>query len=834
MNFSADVVCVIDCQGIIQRMSAAGQAVFGLESAELVGRPFAELIDPAGRPAAECLLRAARLQAEPVGFACRCLGPTGQVQDLTWTAFQSSAGELMCVGRARAAAPLSPAAEAPQEMHGVLIGHGFDMVCLLTEEGCYAYVGGSTSRILGYLPEQYLGQSVFKLIHPADLATVQAQWDRLGAGPSFTFSPFRFRAANGDWKWLESTVSNQIQNPAIQAYAVSSRDITTQQLKCLKLEESEQRMRLLFEHSSALAVFQTPDGLIRDANPGFLLFFQKTMDEVRHQPLVDFLPLELRPMFEQNLRGALGGQRAKAEATVASEAGEIYTIGIKHVPLEVGGQIIGVHVMVKDITEMQRANRLIQRQAEELTTTLESITDAFFSLDKDWNLTYLNREAERLSGMSRADILGRNLWEVFPRLVGTVYQRNYQQAVESGETVHFEAFNSAFNIWLEVKAFPSVDGLSVYFSDITNRLAAGQELKRLALVAQGTDNAVVITDAAGRTEWVNDAFTKHTGYTLADMLGYAPDSVLRGPETEPATLQCIRDRMLQRKPFSVVMLNYKKNGQKLWLSMDISPIFDEAGELTQFITIQQNINYRKEAEASQAKLTQDLHRQNLDLQQFTYIISHNLRAPLANALGLSKLLTKVDKQSLAFDTSLAYLRQSVEEVDQVLKDFNIMLSIRDKQDVLEPEPVVLAVVCQQVVLNLDKALRKRGGQVRLDIAEGLQVCGNRAYLYSIFYNLLLNSIKYSSEERALLVGIKCNTGTHGGLTISFSDNGSGFDMCKAGSDVFQLYKRFHTNQRGRGIGLYLVKAHVEAMGGKIEVASGVNFGTRFLIHLDKR
>jgi signal transduction histidine kinase len=134
--------------------------------------------------------------------------------------------------------------------------------------------------------------------------------------------------------------------------------------------------------------------------------------------------------------------------------------------------------------------------------------------------------------------------------------------------------------------------------------------------------------------------------------------------------------------------------------------------------------------------------------------------------------------------------------------------------------------------DLRDALRQCGGQVRLTVPDGLRISGNRAYLYSIFYNLLSNAIKYRSPARVLDVAIDCVAEDGGGARLSFTDNGSGFDTYKAGSEVFQLYKRFHTNQRGRGIGLFLVKTHVEAMGGKIEVTSAVDAGTRFLIHLD--
>ncbi len=497
-------------------------------------------------------------------------------------------------------------------------------------------------------------------------------------------------------------------------------------------------------------------------------------------------------------------------------------------------EIIGIHVAAEDITEIAAAQRLIKRQAEHLSSILESITDAFLSVDGDGHLTYINREAERLLGLRREECLGKVLWDSFPYQVDDIYKENGEQALATGNTRHFEVFSNRLQRWLEVKMFPSVEGLVIYFSDITDRMEAEKRLNMLALVASSTDNSVVITDAQGCIVWVNDIFVRHTGYTLAEMLGKTPGTMLQGSETDPATVARIRERIKQQKPVAVNILNYTKSGKKLWFSMDIAPVYNNDGKLIQFIAIQQNINYRKEIEAIQAKMTQDLYRQNRDLQQFTYVISHNLRAPLANALGLATLLTKVGKNTAVFDTSLANLRKSMGEADTVLRELNMVLSIRDQQNVVEREPVVVDHVCQQAVANLAEALRQCDGRITHDIAKDLTIHGSRAYLYSIFYNLLSNSIKYRSEERTLEVEIKSFVNAKGGTTISFTDNGSGFDMHKAGSDIFQLYKRFHTNQRGRGIGLFLVKTHVEAMGGRIEVTSGLNHGTRFLIHLDKR
>ncbi len=831
-----DLICALDAEGYFRYVGAASQPMLGYAGAELVGQHFTHIICPDDRAAALGKYPHTYARARPASFETRCQSRAGHEVVVEWSASRPPAEALLlCIGRDVTARRRAARRERMQAaLYRTVAKHGFDMVALTNADGAYTYLGRTTQKVLGYSPAQLLGRSAFDFLHPDDQAEARAAWAQLGAQAVVAMPDHRFRAANGEWRWLSTFVSNQLLNPAIRAYTMSSCDITKRKHSGFELAESEQRFRLLFENNPALAVFQDLEGRILDINPAFAAFLNVPKAELLHRQLQDFLPAKVCTLFRDNFLKAIAGHKVHFEADLDGESGAPQILKVTKIPLVVEGRITGVHVAAEDITEIATAHRLIARQAEQLTTTLESITDAFLSLDRDWNLTYLNREAERLINISRQQGLGKNIWEFFPEEAAGTYRRHYELALETGKTVHFQAFFARGKRWLELKAYPHAEGLSIYFSDVTERVAAEQRLKLLALVAQGTDNGVIITDALGRTEWVNEGFTKHTGYVLAELLGRTPGAVLQGPETDPVTVRHIRERLKRQTPFSATILNYRKSGKKVWFSMDITPIRDEAGKLTQFVAIQQNITYRKEVEASQASMTQDLYRHNRDLQQFTYVISHNLRAPLANALGLATVLTKVDKSSDVFGTTLANLRQSMVQADAVLKDLNQVLSIRDKKDVLELEPLVLEDVCNQAIQDLEEPLRQCGGQVDLDIEANLVTRGNRAYLYSIFYNLLSNSIKYRSDERRLQVDIACYRGEHGGPSISFTDNGSGFDMYKAGSDIFQLYKRFHTNQRGRGIGLFLVKTHVEAMGGKIEVTSGVNFGTRFLIHLNQR
>jgi signal transduction histidine kinase len=187
-----------------------------------------------------------------------------------------------------------------------------------------------------------------------------------------------------------------------------------------------------------------------------------------------------------------------------------------------------------------------------------------------------------------------------------------------------------------------------------------------------------------------------------------------------------------------------------------------------------------------------------------------------------------------FGQSVQNLRTSLLQLDQVLTDVNDILSLRDAQGGYRPEPVAIAAVCREALLSLQESLRACGGELHSDIPEALRVYGSRAYFHSIFYNLVSNAIKYRSDERPLRIDITATVGPNADTTITVRDNGLGISQEKGSEEMFQLYRRFHTQKAGRGVGLYLVKAHMQAMGGQIIVRSQVNEGTEFILYFRHR
>jgi len=231
------------------------------------------------------------------------------------------------------------------------------------------------------------------------------------------------------------------------------------------------------------------------------------------------------------------------------------------------------------------------------------------------------------------------------------------------------------------------------------------------------------------------------------------------------------------------------------------------------------------------KMTADLIQRNKDLEQFAYIISHNLRAPVANIIGLSYRLQQTGLPDELRSQIGAGLSTSVTKLDEVIRDLNDILKIRQKVDESK-QLIKLSKFVSDIHLSIEKMIENEKAVIFWNFTEAEEIVAIKSYLHSIFYNLISNSLKYRQLTEPPIIKITSRK-VNGKIVLLFEDNGIGIDLSTAGEHVFGLYKRFHTDRaEGKGMGLYMVKTQVESMGGKISVSSEVNVGTQFRIEFN--
>ena len=186
------------------------------------------------------------------------------------------------------------------------------------------------------------------------------------------------------------------------------------------------------------------------------------------------------------------------------------------------GRIERVHGAFQDLSALREAEANAERIGARLVRTLEHVTDAFYTLDREWRYTYVNAEAERIQEKTRAEMLGNVVWDVFPEAVGTVFDTEFHRAVETGETVAFVSYYPPLDLWAEVRAHPIEDGLAVYFLDVSAKRAAEQDLaaseKRYRTLFERAGDAILIMD--------DEAVYLDANDSAATMLGVPREAII--------------------------------------------------------------------------------------------------------------------------------------------------------------------------------------------------------------------------------------------------------------------------------------------------------------------
>ncbi|WP_341939232.1 PAS domain-containing hybrid sensor histidine kinase/response regulator [Marinimicrobium sp. C2-29] len=262
----------------------------------------------------------------------------------------------------------------------------------------------------------------------------------------------------------------------------SIQDITDRKHASNLLSQGLQRFRDFADAMPNLIWTADPDGRLDYGNRALEGFLGARKEDVflddRWQQAID---PDSRAVYRDAWNRALAnGTRFHIEFLLRRFDGQMRWHSLQATPVrDRAGDVVKWYGNATNIHERKLSEEKAQSLAERLMVTLESITDAFYTLDKEWRFTYVNHEAERLLRRSRGELLHSVVWESFPETLGTVFESHFREAVSRGEKVAFEAYYEPLTMWVSVNAYPSREGLSVYFLDITERKRAERERARM-------------------------------------------------------------------------------------------------------------------------------------------------------------------------------------------------------------------------------------------------------------------------------------------------------------------------------------------------------------------
>lgn len=482
---------------------------------------------------------------------------------------------------------------------------------------------------------------------------------------------------------------------------------------------------------------------------------------------------------------------------------------------------------------------------DEKNKILESIGDAFFAVDKNWKVTYWNKEAERVLRKKREDIVGKNLWEEYSDDKSLRFYSEYHKAMKSQEIVSFDEFHPNTGLWFEVTAYPMEDGLSVYFKDVSIKKMAEKQIQetneRFEMVTEATNDAIWDFNMENNQLFWGKGFTTLFYY---DLTSFEP--------TFEFLLECIHpeDRSNILAKIQTFLMNDTKSNwfeEYRFLRADgtYAYVIDRAiflrnkqGRAVRAIGAMTDITYRKEHEDSLNKLNKKLKKQteelafsNKELEQFAYIASHDLQEPLRMITSFLSQLEKKYHNQLD-EKAKMYINYAVDgakRMRQIILDILEFSRIGKNDD--SKEEVDLNVVVDEIILFHSAMIEEKKAQIK--VTKLPVIYGHKTHFKQIFQNLIGNALKYSKIDEYPIIQINVEE-SQDSWEFSVQDNGIGIDSDYY-SKIFEIFQRLHVkeNYTGTGIGLSIVKKILDNMGGKIWVISQEGEGSTFFFRIPK-
>ncbi len=702
-------------------------------------------------------------------------------------------------------------------------------------------------HLLGYDPliTEATFKNFIKKLHREDILYVKRKLKTLLRFPST--DTYDFRIVNKDDGSIRYLRTGIIVKRNAKGLAISmtgfSHDITEQKLAEQKIENINREVNTFFRIIDD--VFFSIDTL----NCKFLQVSQgcmKLTGYTQEELLADFnLCFKVFHPGDKETINAGNTKLAKGETVVYQyrilrKDKAVRWVESKIIPsLDTNGKLTRLDGVTRDITDQKEAEFDHHRTEQRYRQIVEGAQEGIWTIDENDKTNFVNKMMCDILGYSPEEMMGKELFH-FMDEEGRAYAREFMERRRKGAKENLNVryiTKSGQHVWTNITANPIFDENGVYrgalamVTDITESLLSEQSLKQseanLRAVFENTDTAFVLftegLDVVSFNTQATDFYLKYANKKLeagTHALNYFP-------KHKRKFFDMIAGKVKNREIVNYET-NFYKDNEVDWYDVKWAGVLNEQmGQIGILLTFK-NITDKKVSELEREKITADLVQRNKDQEQFNYIVSHNLRAPVANVTGLLGLLKDTDPDEEDKKYILDGISQSVKNLDSVIIDMNHVL--QDKELINETKGTNnLNQLVDGIKVSIKNIIDKEHVVIKCHF-EVDNIFSIRSYLYSIFYNLILNSIKYRRCGVSPVIVIK-SVLHENKVLLSFTDNGKGIDLETHGKQLFRLYKRFDTSVEGKGLGLFMVKTQVESLGGTITVNSEIDNGAQFVIQL---
>ena len=693
----------------------------------------------------------------------------------------------------------------------------------------------------GYTREEFLSMTLLDIRPIEDIPLLHSIDNSIDDSKPYLKSIVRHRKKNGDEIWVEvqNTHTNFGDN---NARLIISIDVTEKIIAEQALKQSEELFKSLVQEGSDLITIVDTKGVFTYVSPNHEVIVGYGAKDLIGRSAFDFIHEEDLEFVHNQFNELL------TEKTVF-----IKPIRFKHknnswiyvesiiTNLSDDSAVRGIVSNSRNVTERVEKEQKLKESNERFIYAAKATSDIIWEWNSNDAPYFRAYGYLKLFGY-QFDELGdlENFWssKVHPDDLDATL-KIIDEARDNPETLKFRCeyrFLKANGEYAFVKdkviilrdKFGKPTRMVGAIQNITRRKLEDQRLKLFESIITETTDIVLISEVPidelySTIIFANDAFTKVTGFGKDEIIGKS-QTIMHGPKTDLDEVKQLINLLKSGESAEIELIHYKKSGEEFWVNICMVPVSNTDGVFTHWIAIQRDITKRKKQECEREQFISDLTQSIKDLKQFAYITSHNLRAPLANLLGLITLLDEIEIKDHLLSEILTGFKSSAEQLNHTVNDLVKVLVIKDNPT--SQEKIQIDKLLNQVCIEMSMMDNETKPDLAINFNEAPQITFNKVYMESILFNLLSNAIKFRSPDRPLKISVTTQA-ANDKIILTFADNGIGLDVDRYRDRIFGFYQRFHNYPDSKGLGLYMIKIQMEALGGSVSVQSEVNVGTKF-------
>ncbi len=656
--------------------------------------------------------------------------------------------------------------------------------------------------------------------------------------------------ANGKEKWVNAAGKPIFKDDKFLGLIGTFQDITDDIVTQTKTEEQERLFKSIFNSSYQFTGILDVDGTFLKVNETALKFSGMKEDDILGKKFWDAYWWPIPDMVKDGLKNvilaAAGGKLMRSEISVLDQNQNPIPVDFSLKPIyDENNQVVSLLAEGRMIKEMVQAREKLKVSEQKFRALYELSPIGYVLSDLETGeVLDFNSAFTQATGYAPEDLGSLHYKDLVPDSKNLQLSSLYTELNESGI---FGPYEHEYNkkdgtkcpVLISGSIVNSKKGQKLLWStaqDLTDlrkkEKQIREERKLLKTLIDNLPLNVFIKDLDSKKVLVNKAELNFCGLkNESEILGkddfnfYDRDTANSSREEDLRVMNSLTPMLGQET------INVKKDGTITTFLTSKIPLIGDDGKANGLIGISMDISDLKQKERELQDLINVTSHQNKQLINFAHIVSHNLRSHTANfSMLLEFLVNEQDEKEK--ENLVKMLTEASDNLLETLDNLNEVVAISTNIN-LEKKPVSLNEKIDVVEQNLAAFLKKNKAKIINEIPQGTMVRVIPAYLDSILMNFITNAVKYKDPNRSPIIKLTLEK-TEQYTILSIQDNGLGIDLNKYGTKLFGMYKTFHDNPDARGIGLYITKNQIEAMNGRIEVASELGTGTTFNIFFNEK